>query len=317
MTRNRFLSTKTAADIDRRVARVLRGLGNPEPPLHLELVRDLLKLDRAFYSADDPDLARETISRIKVAAVQVFRRPTLLLEAIEKLSLRALYLPDQKRILLDESLPPLKHRWNEAHEIGHSIIPWHEGMMFGDDRYTLSHECHEHMETEANYAAGRLLFLQERFTNQVHDLPASIETVRAMKTEFGNTLSTTLYRMVEVRGEDVPIVGLISVHPHTSRRPANQRPDEAVRHFIRSAAFLDRFAQVGEMDLLHAVGSYCGSQGGGRLGEAELVLEDDNGERHRFFFETFFNRYDALTLGVHLAPEAQVYPVQGPGAAPF
>jgi hypothetical protein len=26
----------------------------------------------------------------------------------------ALYLPNRKRILLDNDLPPLKHRWNEA-----------------------------------------------------------------------------------------------------------------------------------------------------------------------------------------------------------
>jgi hypothetical protein len=44
----------------------------------------------------------------------------------------ALYLPNRKRILLDNDLPPLKHRWNDAHEIGHDIIPWHAGMMLGD-----------------------------------------------------------------------------------------------------------------------------------------------------------------------------------------
>lgn len=43
-----------------------------------------------------------------------------------------------------------------------------------------------------------------------------------------------------------------------------------------------------------------GSQCGGPLGE--VVLTDDNGDRHRFYFETFFNRYDALTLGLYLQP---------------
>ena len=44
MSKNRFLSEKTAHDIDARVERVLKGLGNPEPPLRLEDVRHLLKL---------------------------------------------------------------------------------------------------------------------------------------------------------------------------------------------------------------------------------------------------------------------------------
>ena len=46
MAKNRFLSDKTARDIDERVERVLRGLGDPEPPLRLEDVRELLNLDR-------------------------------------------------------------------------------------------------------------------------------------------------------------------------------------------------------------------------------------------------------------------------------
>ena len=167
MAINRVLSEKTARDIDQRVARVLRGLGNPEPPLRLEDVRELLDLDREFYTADDPGVIREAINRIRVAGTQVSKRPTLLYDAIKKFSLRALYLPDRKRILLDGSLPILKHRWNEGHEIGHSIIPWHGEVMLGDNVHTLSRDCREQVEAEANYAAGRLLFLRDRFTEEV------------------------------------------------------------------------------------------------------------------------------------------------------
>ena len=46
MSKNHLIKEKTAHDIDQRVERVLRGLGNPEPPLRLEDVRELLKLDR-------------------------------------------------------------------------------------------------------------------------------------------------------------------------------------------------------------------------------------------------------------------------------
>ena len=82
MSKNRFLTDKTAADIDRRVERVLRGLGHPEPPLALLDVRELLQLDRVFYTADDPGVMREAISRIRVAGVQAYKRPMLLIDAI-------------------------------------------------------------------------------------------------------------------------------------------------------------------------------------------------------------------------------------------
>lgn len=298
MSKNLILSSKTAADIDRRVERVLRGLGNPEPPLRLEDVRELLKLDRGFYTANDPSLVREAVSRIRVGAIQILRRPTIILDVIEKMSLKALYLPDRKRILLDGALPAKKHRWNEAHEIGHSLLPWHEGMMYGDNAQTLLPGCLEHVEGEANYAAGRLLFLRDRFAEEVLSLTPNMAAIRRLHGVFGNTLSTTLYRFVETAGAERPIVGMITCHPHASRRPPNHDPARPCRHFIRSPAFAARFSRALEAEIFEAVAGYCGRQSGGPLGEAELVLVCDNGERHVFRFETFFNRHDALTVGM-------------------
>ncbi len=309
MAKNRLLQPKTARDIDGRIERVLKGLGNPEPPLRLEDVRALLKLDRAFYTADDPSLAREAISRIRVAVIQVYQRPTLILDAIRKMSLKALYIPDRRKILLDGSLPEKKHRWNEAHEIGHSLIEWHDDVMHGDNAHTLSQDCREQVEAEANFAAGRLLFMRERFSDEARSVEPTISSVRQLKGTFGNTLSTTLYRFVESAGAERPIVGLITDHPHAALRPVTFDPARPCRHFIQSPAFAGRFSRLSEIDMFRAVSGYCGRQKGGPLGSRELILTDDNGDLHRFFFETFFNRYDALTLGVYLRPEARAVAV--------
>lgn len=306
MSKNRLLSAKTAQDIDQRVERVLKGLGNPEPPLRLEDVRYLLKLDRRFYTAKDPSIAKEAVSRIRVATIQVYQRPILLWEAIRKFSLKSLFLPDGNRILLDGDLPEKKHRWNEAHEVGHSLIPWHADMMHGDNTHTLSSDCHEQIEAEANFAAGRMLFLRERFTEEARSFKPTLEAVQALHGRFGNTMSTTLYRFVEIAGSDQPIVGLITGHPHVSRRGADYNAEKPCRHFIQSPAFAGRFSKMPEKDVFSAIAGYCGAQKGGPLGQCELILTDDNGDQHRFYFETFFNRYDALTLGVYLKPEFQI-----------
>ena len=297
-----MVAVKTANDIDKRVKRVLRGLDYPEPPLRLEDVRELLQLDREFYTSDNPSVVKEVISRMRVAGIQVYKRPTLLVDAIEKFSLKALYLPDRKRILLDKTLPKLKHRWNEAHEIGHSIIPWHHDVMLGDNNLTLSQDCREQVEAEANFAAGRLLFLCDRFADEAKSLEPSIATIQELKRIFGNTLSTTLYRFVESVGDDLPIVGMITRHPHISQRPSDFDPFDPCRHFIRSPAFVRRFRTVSELEMFEKVAGYCGAQKGGPLGEDVLLLADDNGDQHGFYFETFFNRYDALTLGKYLQP---------------
>ncbi|MDE2578596.1 MAG: DUF955 domain-containing protein [Hyphomicrobiales bacterium] len=312
MSKNHLLRPKTQQDIDARVERILKGLGNPEPPLRLEDVRELLKLDRQFYKADDPGLLRETVSRIRVATIQVFQRPMLLLEAIKKMSLQALYIPDRRRILLDENLPLLKHRWSEAHEVIHSVVPWHEELMHGDNNHTLTTACHVEVEAEANYGAGRLLFLRDRFTGEAMDLPISIASVQSLKKDFGNTLSSTLWRFVETTGITRPVVGMITCHPHVSRRPVDFNPLAPARHCIQSHAFAARFCRLSEQELFAAIASYCAPKMGGPLGQSLLILKDDNGDEHEFAFETFFIRYkgsipgEALTLGVYMRPHARI-----------
>lgn len=300
--KNLLLSSRTAADIDVQVAKVLRGLGNPEPPVDLTQVRELLKLNRAYYSTSDTGMLREIVSRMTIAGRQVLLRPTLLLDAVRNLSLKALYLPDQKRILLDNDLPPLKHRWNEAHEIGHDIIPWHAGMMLGDTENELSPTCHAQMEAEANFAAGQLLFLSGRFVAEARSSAPSLDRVQALKGTFGNTMTSTLWRYVEQAYPELPVVGLVTGHPHTTRRAHDFNPAEPCRYCIQSPAFALRFGNVTEVQLFRNVARYCGAQRGGMIGSAEVILHDTVSEQHVFHFETFFNRYEALTLGVWQRP---------------
>jgi hypothetical protein len=302
--KNLQLKARTAADIDAQVEKVLRGLGMPEPPIDLRLVRELLKLDRAYYSTTDDGVLRETVNRLTVAGLQVLKRPTLLLEAVRSMSLKALYLPDQKRILLDQDLPLLKHRWNEAHEVGHDIIPWHAGMMMGDSEKELIPSCHAQMEAEANYAAGQILFLAGRFVAEAGASAPALDIVRRLNGSFGNTITSTLWRYVEQVRPDLPMVGLVTGHPHPRRRRADFDPAEPCRYCVQSPSFASRFGHATEIDLFRHIVSYCGAQRGGTLGETEIVLADIASEWHIFHFETFFNRYEALTLGVwqRLAP---------------
>lgn len=297
--KNIQLRSRTRTDIDDQVAKVLRGLGNPEPPLDLRLVRELLKLDLAYYSTTANDgLLRETVSRLKVAGKQILQRPSLLVDAVQKLSLKALYLPDQKRILLDETLPKLKHRWNEAHEVGHSLIPWHDGMMLGDTEQTLTPACHAAMEAEANYAAGQILFLQERFPDEGNACMPSFSQVQRLHKIFGNTLTSTLWRYVEQIHPDIPMVGLVSGHPHPEKRKPDFDLTNPCKYFIQSKEFAARFGILTEQSLFTLIASYCRPQKAGPIGDGEIILTDGNGGRHQFYFETFFNGYDALTLGV-------------------
>jgi hypothetical protein len=294
--KNRFLETRTARDIDIQVSKILRGLGKPTGPIELAQVRDLLKLDRQFYSSTNDGFLREVVSKAKIAGKQILFRPTLLLEVVRKFDLKAFWVPDRKRIMIDETQPQPKWRWNETHEIIHSVVPWHAGAMMGDNEYCLTPACHEQTESEANYGAGRLLFLQGLFDEFVRSSKPSFDLVQNAKKQFGNTLTTSFWRFVETL--DCPALGVVGKHPHHDRSVIDIR--EPFRYFIRSRQFMERFSSITEVDAFEMIRSYCSWKKRGPLGQEEMVLTDDNGEEHLFLFETFSNTYDVLTLVTYL-----------------
>ena len=306
MAKNIIIRPKTLEAIDTRVERVLNDLGNPQPPLDLRQVFELLDLDRGYYTADDPGLARKVISRIWVGTQQVLKRPELIIDIAKKLDLRGFYLPDQKRILIDRAQPEPKHRWLEAHEIGHSLLPWHNDVMFGDNSYTLLPECHHSIEAEANFAAGRLLFLRDKFSTRTLDYEPSINSVKDLKPQFGNSYTTTFWRCIEAWGQKVPIVGLITGHPHPSRRSIDFDSTEPCRYFIQSAAFAGMFSKITEQSVYQIIEEYSCAAKGGVLGQGEYFLIDDNGNEHSFYFETFSFYWDVLTLGVYRKPRSLI-----------
>ncbi len=303
--KNVHLRDRTAHDINDLVAKVLRDLGHPEPPLNLDMVRELLRLDRQYYSSTEDGALREVAHRLTVAGRQVLARPTLLFDAIKKFDLRSLFLPDGKRILIDSNLPDAKQRWSEGHEIGHSIVPWHLDTMLGDNKRTLTPACHEQIENEANFAAGQLLFFQQAFVREARDLAPSIEAINTLKRRYGNTITTTLWRFVEQ--SDEPMVGGISSHPH--RPDPEFDPQTPFRYLIGSQTFQQRFANVQEVELFQQVRSYCANRRGGPLGANDLLLSDSSGNHHIFHFETFFNHYEALTLGIYKTARARTVTV--------
>ncbi|MEE9238741.1 MAG: DUF955 domain-containing protein [Thermodesulfobacteriota bacterium] len=294
---NQYIGDYEIKDIQVQVRKIIKGLGNPEPPLDLRDVRELLKLDRKYYSSTDDGILQEYISKLKIAGKQILKRPALLGEIIRKAKLSALWLPDRKRILIDANVPKLKHRWCEGHEVNHGIIPWHCQYLFGDSKDTLSQSCYEQLEREANYGTGQLLFLMDRFQQEALDYPPTLKTVIILSKKFGNTMTSTLWRFVEEAHKNLPVLGVISQHPsYLNNEFDNENP---CKYFIRSSRFAEEFGSVSETQIFENITGYCNSSRGGFLGEEELVIKDDNGEEHIFKFQSFSNRYEVLTLAVY------------------
>jgi hypothetical protein len=157
--------------------------------------------------------------------------------------------------------------------------------------------CRAILETEANYGAGRLLFLQDRFASEARDLPLSFEAIRQMAKRYGNSIVSTFWRAVEDRDPAWPVFGLISVHP---RHPEIGSHDgtEPWRYFIRSAAFGSRFSHVTAQNVFDMVVRHAGASRRGPILHALEALHDARGAPWEFEIESFSNSHQLLTLGV-------------------
>lgn len=303
MQTNLLLNPKTALAIDERVEKLLKDLGNPAPPLSLDDVRALLKLDLGYYSSADDSWLREKIHQMKVAGKQVLAQPTSILSVVKNLGLKGVLLSEKRRILLDRETPGPKQRWNEAHEITHDFVPWHDGIAHGDPETTLSPGCHELIEAEANYGAGRLLFLGKGFDEVALSSEHNFTSIQALTRRYRNTMTTTLWRIVEQSRE--PSWGLVSKHPNA----VFTSQDEDIRYYVRSPRFASEFSRVAASSIFEQVRRRCYGRKG-PIGHGEFSLTNDRGELHEFKFETFFNGYDALTFGTWLAARPVVVAVR-------
>jgi Zn-dependent peptidase ImmA (M78 family) len=288
--RNFFIDERTKQEIDGIVDRVHRDLKSKDDKIQLPDVRELLKLDLRYYSSSDPSLLDDVVHKMRIGAHQMLKVPGKLIEIITKFDLSAMFLPERRRILLDTNLPDPKKRWAESHEITHSLLSWHQEYMLGDTLNTISPGCHEEIEAEANYGAGRLLYPTKSLVAVANSAAPSMKHIREIANHFGNTITSALWRYVELI--DFPCVGIIGDHPQYSATT-----DDAILYFIRSPKFVARFGQVQEIAILHALKAVCSfRRGGGPLGTGQVVLNDVDGVPHTFLVELFSNTHQVLTL---------------------
>lgn len=287
------VSEHARRDIDRLVRRLLRDSGSSEPPVNVEDVLQVLDLDLEFYDLEEPRLLKRVQHRVKVGAKR-------LAEYLDKIKLQALLLFDDRRVLLDKDLPKVKHDWATAHEAGHRLIPWHRDFWRGDTLETLDPAWHEELEAEANYAASRLLFCGELFTQEAQDTRPCWTTIERLRRRYKKNLHVTARRYVE-HGPDLPMVLLVSTAAWDEPPPDQVN---RVRHVVLSPSYEALFQPLDPDGLRELVDGCTERRRGGPVGEVDCRLRDRDGEVHVFHGECFYNGYYVMSLFVHQGPAA-------------
>jgi hypothetical protein len=272
-------------------------------------VRALLKLDLKYYDGSDVGLIAELSHRVKLIATK--RVPDLgrqLRDALAKSKLLAFWVPQEKKVLIDSASPEPKHRWIEAHEVTHSIVPWHRDFLLGDNAETLDPACHAIIEAEANFGAGQLLFLQDRFVAEARDLELGFKSIGEIAKKYHNSMTSTLWRFVQDRQPECPCFGIISCHPRYPEIGAHEGSNPW-RHFIRSAGFRAQFPNVQPQEAYALVARHASYRRRGPIVLADDLLQDANGEWWDIRIESFCNSHDLLTIGTVLQKHRVSYRV--------
>lgn len=293
------------ADIEQSIQRLLRDLGNPEPPLNLDDVRALQKLNLTYYSKSDLNLLDEIAHRVVLAGNTITSTARRMFDVVTKVGLKALIVPEQRQIYIDEDVVDKKRRFIQAHEITHDLLPWHRTLLLGDNEESLSPRCHQEMEAEANFGARQLLFLGKRFTNEVRDHELNWKALSKLSKEYGNTITTTLWQTIYCREPAIPMFGMISRHPYHANI-GNRAGADDVAYFIRSDSFAKKFGHVTDAEAYSAMCSYLSRSRTGPMGEGSCLFMNGNGEPCDFHLTSFSNGYDLLTMGCYVKLHSRV-----------
>jgi hypothetical protein len=279
----------SADEIDKIVWRVLRDAGQTQPPIQVAPIFDHLKLHRDYYNLQDPGVLDRAKYALRVGTNTV-------LDLIRKAKLQAALFFDEKRVIIDSNLPPIKRDWPACHEATHGALPWHRTYFLGDTAQTLNPDWQEILEAEANYGASAFMLCGPVFDHESKDVKPEWAQIKELTSRYGKSMPVTIRRYVQ-KGPDHPMAMLVSTPPW-KEIPEDQ--DNAWRHFVFSPRFGRQFSQVTAPDLIVGVNLYAKPAAGGLVANYTFSLGDDDGEAHEFRAECFFNRYYLITLFVHL-----------------
>ncbi len=282
--KNPIIKDSVKRRIDSAVDRMLKDVDAEEPPLNLTEVRRKLKLDLQYYSGSDPSHLKQLTHTLKVAGDEFLRKSRPVSWIVEKFGLKGFLFWDLNEIHIDQDLHDLKLRWAESHEIGHRLCGWHKHYLLGDRKSELSPMCHAKIEAEANYASGQMLFLRDRFVEQLMSDRFEFQHLKNLSRVFGNTMTTTLWRMVEEDRGPEAVVGIVSGHPH--HRDDNFDTLNPCKNVIESPKFREQFSDTTEIQLFAKLQEACNWKRGGMISEKEVELIDNNGDSHTFVFES-------------------------------
>jgi len=280
------MDAHTRRKIDEVVWATLREAGLTKPPVSAEALLEHLNLHRHYYDLQDPSFLDKVKHKVRIHG-------TKLATIIKKVCLTAVLFHDENRVVVDASLPPRRREWPTMHEAAHRILVWHRPYFaYGDTAQTLDPQWHERLELEANYGASALSFCGPVFEKEALDTTPQWVAIEGLRVRYAKSYTMTLRRYVQ-HGPHLPMA-MVGWRAWWVPPPADE--SGRCRHFVTSSRFAEEFPEVGSAELIAILDPLCHRARGGLVADSVLSLRDQDGKRHEFRVEAFFNSHYLLAL---------------------
>jgi hypothetical protein len=274
----RIATPGSAADVTSEVRRLLRAAGIknqlPTPKEEILACQRLVvtgELDLAEYEATLSEKA---------------------LHFFHKAASKILGILDRRSdiIYIDPHAHDSRKLFVTYHEVAHSVLGWQRIILTQEDEVTLSAECEDLFEAEANYGAADILFQCERFEKEAKDYELSMESAIYLSDRYDASRHATLRRFAERNHRPC----LLMVLTPTQREHSDGRKSYYVVYSVPSVLFVDEFGDQPDLTFVNP-GDDLGKILNDGL-QGEIVLPDTKGFLRTCRVQAYSNGYKMFAL---------------------
>jgi len=193
-------------------------------------------------------------------------------------------------VYVDPALYPTKHTFVTYHEVVHKTLSWQRVLYTSDDDFSLSSECRQVFESEANFGAAEILFQGEEFEKRAADYSVSIASALDLANQFEASAHSSIRRFVERNHYPCAVLVL----KPTSRIHESGLTSYVICYRIESPSFVLEFGDPFSKRFLNPDMKLC--QVVNNATTEEITLTDVRGETKRCTAEVFGNGHHIFLM---------------------
>lgn len=199
---------------------------------------------------------------------------------------------------------PVREIWPKLHELGHQVLSWQQvNIAYMDDQRSLSQECEELFDQEANDFAGEVLFQGNTFTDLAKSRYADFDTIFTLADKFGASKHATARHFAAESDEPIALVSYYK----TSRAVAVDGKQALMIGKASSASnkFIQKYPDLRLPMFIAPTHHWAKAIDEGKAIGGSQIMDCGDGTTANFLWHAWWNTYGLLVL-IRKAPRLKI-----------